>query len=123
MTAPLYLKYSGTGEVSLLEFEFLSDSYNPDVQKSDKSVFFMTLCLVAGAGIFLAGASFLGRILNQEEPPKPITTIEETTEKTTETVYFPPSATETENYKSSKTTTTTVETTENFSYSSPRNGL
>ncbi|MBR7085649.1 MAG: hypothetical protein IKI37_10820, partial [Oscillospiraceae bacterium] len=120
MTAPLFLKYSGTGEVSLLEFEFISDSFNPDVEKSDKSGFFMALCLVAGAGIFLAGASFLGRMLNQEEPPKTITTIEATTEKPTETVYFPPSATETENYKSSKTTIT--ETSEPFSYASPRNG-
>ncbi len=104
---PLYLVYSGEGEARLLELEFISDSFNPDAETGQKSGFFMALCLVAGAGIFLAGASLLGRIMNPDEPEPKL--LEEPTE-TVQTVYFPPSATETESYRASGRTTVTATT-------------
>lgn len=103
---PLYLQYFGEGEVSLLDFAFVSDTYNPDIQPGEKNSFFMALALVAGAGIFLAGASFAGRIINQPEKNPPAV-LEETSEALSETIYFPPSATETESYRTSRTTTST----------------
>ena len=94
---PLYLQYFGEGEVSLLDFAFSADNYNPEAGSSEKSSFFMALALVAGAGIFLAGAALAGRIMHKNKPEL----LQET-----ELIYFPPSATETESYRTSRTTTT-----------------
>ncbi len=108
---PLYLQYAGTGQAKLIEFAFISESVNPDADKTQKSSFFMALCLVAGAGIFLAGASLIGRIMNEPKETPPAL-LEETatsaSETQAETIYFPPSATETESYRNTKKTTVTA---------------
>ncbi len=107
---PLYLVYSGAGEAKLIEIEFSSETFNPEPKKeqNNQSAFFMALSIVAGAGIFLAGASLLGNILNAPDVPESSDSEKAVIEEIAETLFFPPSATETEAYRTGKTTTTSV---------------
>lgn len=59
----LYLRYAGQGEVSLLEFELIPEKQETELNQ--KSSFFTAMAVVAAAMLFLAGASFTGKLLNQ----------------------------------------------------------
>ena len=103
-TFPLYLVYSGTGEVKLIELEFSSEEFNPEpeTQKTEQSAFFMALALAAGAGIFLAGAFLIGKVLNAPAVPESSDSEQSMIEEIAETIFFPPEVTETEAYRTGK---------------------
>jgi len=103
-TFPLYLVYSGTGEVKLIELEFSSEEFNPELKNetTNQSAFFMALALVAGAGIFLAGAFLIGKVLNTPNIPESSDSEQALIEEIAETIFFPPEVTETESYRTGK---------------------
>ena len=68
-----------------------------------KSSVFGALGIVGVAVLFLAGASFVGKVIDNRRE-----LIETEPAETTQTLYYAPSMTETESYPSRKTTTKTV---------------
>jgi len=107
---PLYLAYHGNGEVRLLEFEFIPVHHNPDAEANPNQGLFAALGITAVAVFFLAGAAFAGKLIKDGEARE----LAISSETTAETIYYPPSMTQTESYQLSKSTTTAV--TDDSSY-------
>ncbi len=95
-----YLEYIGTGECKLLEISFLPEKQ--EIKIKNLPGFFTALSAVGIAFFFLAVMSFAGNMMHQLSEQKTL----ESTAPTSESLYFPPTVTETESYHRPKQTIT-----------------